>query len=213
MRPISITISGARGNCNSVEDRAPSERDSASNAASMDDHGHREELARLYRAEADFVYRTARQLGVPESQVEDVVHDVFLVAHRRLPGFRGEGSIRSWLYGITRRVVMHIHRGRARARERLQIVQEPLPQATPDSQLQVKQAMTAVEAFLATLDSDKRLIFSLVEIEGLRIAEVAQLLDVNVNTAHSRVRTARRLFERWVARQRHRDSGGPNDGG
>ena len=50
-------------------------------------------LAEVYRAHADFVIRSTRHLGVPDPHVEDIVHDVFLVVHRRLAEFDGRGTM------------------------------------------------------------------------------------------------------------------------
>jgi RNA polymerase sigma-70 factor (ECF subfamily) len=59
----------------------------------------------IYRAHADDVARWARRLGGPDIDVEDVVHEVFLVVQRRLAEWRGDAQITTWLYEITFRVV------------------------------------------------------------------------------------------------------------
>src|SRR5687767_6816248 len=63
------------------------------------------DLAEIYRAYAPDVSRWARRLRGPGADVDDLVHEVFLVAHRRLREFRGEARISTWLYAITVRVV------------------------------------------------------------------------------------------------------------
>src|SRR5512141_233808 len=59
----------------------------------------------LYARHASGVRRWARRLAGPSADLEDLVHDVFVVAFRR--GFRsgGEGSIKAWLFRITHHVV------------------------------------------------------------------------------------------------------------
>jgi len=47
-----------------------------------------------------FVYRNARRLGVPETAIDDVTQDVFLVIHRRLHEYDGRATLRSWVYGV-----------------------------------------------------------------------------------------------------------------
>jgi len=59
----------------------------------------------LYEAYVDFVWRSVRRLGVIEGSVDDVVQQVFLVVHRRLPEFTPGGSVRTWIFGIVVRVV------------------------------------------------------------------------------------------------------------
>src|SRR5207248_8041333 len=65
------------------------------------------DVASLYRAHAAKVGRWAARLGGPTIEVDDVVQEVFLVAKRRLVSFRpeGGGSITTWLFRATERIV------------------------------------------------------------------------------------------------------------
>ena len=66
------------------------------------------DLETVYDEHASFVWRTLRLLGVPPAGLEDAVQEVFLVVHRRLAGFEGRSSIRTWLYAIARRVAGNV---------------------------------------------------------------------------------------------------------
>src|SRR5450432_623535 len=70
----------------------------------------------LYREHFAFVWRNARRLGCTDEWVDDAVHEVFLVATRRLAEFSGISSLRTWLFAITFRVVGRMMRDRARRR-------------------------------------------------------------------------------------------------
>jgi RNA polymerase sigma-70 factor (ECF subfamily) len=166
-------------------------------------------LADVYRAHVDFVYRTARHLGVPDSEVEDVMHDVFLVVHRRLADYdESRATMRSWLYGITRRVTMQHHRSRARTARRLAAVPEDTPPPAVDEQVERSRAVEAVERFLETLATDQRIAFALVEIEGMTAPEISRAEGVKLNTVYSRLRAARRKLQRFLAAlQRGGDDG------
>jgi RNA polymerase sigma-70 factor (ECF subfamily) len=157
----------------------------------------------VYREHADFVLRVVCQLGVGPLHVEDVVHDVFLVVHRRLHEYDGR-SMRSWLYGITRRVVLHHHRGSARTQRR-EAEHAPLPVGVVDPEQRVVLARAAelVERFVASLDEDQRIVFVLADLEGTPVPEIAAALGVNVNTIYSRLRLARRRFEQAIAEEAH----------
>ena len=67
-------------------------------------------LEGLYRAHAPLVARWAAHLGGPSVDVEDVVHEIFIIVRRRLPEFRGEAKPTTWLYRITERVVRDCRR-------------------------------------------------------------------------------------------------------
>ncbi|HEY0135699.1 MAG TPA: sigma-70 family RNA polymerase sigma factor [Nannocystis sp.] len=164
-------------------------------------------VAALYDAHADFVVRVARQLGAPAAELEDIVHDVFLVVHRRHGEYSAaRGSQRAWLYGICRNLVFHHLRGRTRAELRLRQLPEPAPRPGPDEVLAQARALAAVQSFLDGLDEGRRMVFALIEIEGMAAPEVAQALDLNLNTVYSRLRLARKQFEAHLHRL-HRGTG------
>jgi len=160
-------------------------------------------LTDVYRAHVDFVYRTARHLGVPDPEVEDVMHDVFLVVHRRLADYdESRATMRSWLYGITRRVAMQHMRSRARSAHRLAAVPEGEPPPGVDEQVERSRAVALVERFLDTLGPDQRIAFALSEIEGMTAPEIASAEGARVNTVYSRLRAARRKLERFLESMR-----------
>jgi RNA polymerase sigma-70 factor (ECF subfamily) len=161
--------------------------------------GERPGLHEVYDRHAEFVMRCARHLRVRPEHVEDVVHDVFLVVHARLPDFDPErATLRSWLYGILRRVALHHHRADRRARRRLTLVPPPPLAPSLDEQLARTQAADLVTAFVEHLDDKKRPVFALAEIEGVPAPEIARCLDVPLNTVYSRLRLARRELERFL---------------
>jgi RNA polymerase sigma-70 factor (ECF subfamily) len=157
------------------------------------------DLDSIYRDHADFVVRIARQLGAPPAHVEDVVHDVFLVVHRRLGDLRPDASVRSWLFGITKRVVLHRIRGNDRAARRERHAPEPRAILAPDEDLALREAAEAAEACLAELPSDQRIVLVLADLEDMSAPEIASALGVGLNTIYSRLRLARRKFERLLA--------------
>jgi RNA polymerase sigma-70 factor (ECF subfamily) len=156
-------------------------------------------LDAIYRAHVDFVLRIAGRLGVPAHHREDVVHDVFLVVHRRLPDLRADASVRSWLFGITKRVVFHHVRGAGRAVRRERQASGPTPVLDPEEDVARRQAARMVEASLAALPPDQRLVLVLADLEEMTAPEIADALGVKLNTVYARLRLGRRRFERALA--------------
>lgn len=163
-------------------------------------------LAEVYETQFDFVWRSARRLGVASLHVDDVVQEVFLVVHRRLAEFEARSSLRTWLFGITRRVVRD-HRRSARRKPA-----EPLGSLEPadrtgaaDAQLAQRQEARALHALLDELDDDKREVFVLAELEQMSGPEIAEALELNLNTVYARLRAARAAFEQAVARHQARN--------
>jgi len=54
----------------------------------------------VYQHHFDFVWRSLRRLGVQEGTIDDAAQDVFVIAHQRLSTFRGDSSVKTWLFGI-----------------------------------------------------------------------------------------------------------------
>jgi RNA polymerase sigma-70 factor (ECF subfamily) len=160
----------------------------------------------LYETHLSFVWNGVRRLGVPESAVEDVVQEVFLVVHRKLGDFEGRSSLKTWLFGIALRVVRH-HRRRQRSQrysgeiethevDALVDPKSPSPQQSAES----GQMRATLHRLLDELDDEKREVLVLAELEQMTAPEIAEVTGTNLNTVYWRLRMARQEFERLVTR-------------
>lgn len=152
----------------------------------------------VYERHFEFVWRLARGLGIPPSDLDDVAHDVFVIVQRRLDAFDPSRSMRAWLAGITRHAVLHHRRARARHSRKIAALPEPPPVPTPAELFERNEALRLIEFFLHELDPDKREVFVLMELEGLTAREVATVVDVAPATLYSRLRAARARFAAFV---------------
>lgn len=161
----------------------------------------------LYREHFAFVWRNVRRLGVPEASADDAVQDVFVVVHRRLAEFEGRSTIRTWLFSILARVARDHRRSRARRDAKAVAIAAVEVEAgpTPADLAARREAARILEEVLEGIDEEKREIFVLVELEQMTVAEVADALELNVNTAHARLRAARQQFESAVTRFRAKE--------
>jgi RNA polymerase sigma-70 factor (ECF subfamily) len=156
------------------------------------------DLARVYALHVDFVFRVVARLGVPASAVPDVVQDVFLVVHRRLPDFDGRASLRAWLAGICRGVAANRRRAVDREGKRLRLLGDT-PAVLPDPADRRVDLARVVTDLLDSLDEEQRLALMLTDIEGMTPLEVADALGVSRNTIYSRLRLARAKLRRRLA--------------
>jgi len=159
-------------------------------------------LAEIFRQHAPFVWRGLRRLGVPESDVEDVCQEVFVVVHRKLGDFEGRSSLKTWIYGICARTASDYRRS---GRVRREVVTDTPPEAPHEGAsaydtFALRQARATLDHILDELDDDKRSVFVLYEIEELTMAEVAEALGCPLQTAYSRLHAARKVVEAGVAR-------------
>ncbi|MCY1060850.1 MULTISPECIES: RNA polymerase sigma factor [Nannocystis] len=159
------------------------------------------ELMEIYRAHVDYVWRIARSLGIPADAAEDVTQEVFLCVHHKLHTFRPGGSMRAWLFGITRNLVLHDRRSYARRERHLAALSQPTATTRePDATVRVRQAAELMQSFLDELDLDKRLVFQMTEIEEMTAEEIAEALTIPLGTVYSRLRAARAKLERFRLR-------------
>jgi RNA polymerase sigma-70 factor (ECF subfamily) len=156
----------------------------------------------LYRAHHAFVWRNARRLGCSDDWVDDAVHEVFLVAARRLSEFEGHASLQTWLFAILFRVVQRMQRDRARYRARVERYSHTRVEAHTESHEERSEAARYLRDLLARLDEAKRVVVILIELEGMTSAEVAQALGVAQGTVDSRLRAARLQLTKMIERDR-----------
>lgn len=171
-----------------------------------DNDRKRSGLDGIYREHYDYVRRTLRYLGVPESRVLDALQDVFMVVHRRLDGFEARSTIRTWLFGIAMRVA-HSDRRRHRRSAPPDVLCAPVAVAGPEEAVADRQAAELLASLLQQLDEHQRTVFILAEVEQMSAPEIAEALELKVNTVYSRLRLGRRKFERALARHRAQERG------
>jgi RNA polymerase sigma-70 factor, ECF subfamily len=171
----------------------------------------------VYHTYASFVWRNAVRLGIAHGAIEDVMQEVFLVVYRRLPEFEDRASMKAWLSAILIRVVRAYRRT---LRRKHRASEDRSPRVDPDSVIdggmpspldlaERDEAVRELHAILSAMNEARREVLVLSELEQLTAPEIAQALQVNINTVYWRLRTARREFERILFRRRSADARGP----
>jgi RNA polymerase sigma-70 factor, ECF subfamily len=152
-----------------------------------------------FEQDAPFVRRILRSRGIPRADIEDLLQDIFVVIHRRLPEYDYRSPFRSWIYGICLRTISTYRRSAMRRRLRAQRLDpteeyEGLVCRNPEREIDLRRACLRLEALLFRLDEDKRRVFVLFEIEGLSMTEVAEAVGCPLQTAYSRLHAARKAM-------------------
>ncbi|HTQ07907.1 MAG TPA: RNA polymerase sigma factor [Polyangiaceae bacterium] len=160
----------------------------------------------VYAQYFDFVWASARRLGVRPASMDDVVQEIFMVIHGKLHTLRQPESLRSWIYGIVRRTVSGHHRSQrtrdasdvalalhAKAHEETQLTPLELTEHNEEAKL--------LWQLLGEVEETKREVLVLVEMEGMTAPEISDALEIPLNTVYSRLRAARLAFEAALGRQ------------
>jgi RNA polymerase sigma-70 factor (ECF subfamily) len=162
----------------------------------------------LYDQWFEDVSRWVRALGAREPDRDDLVQDVFLVVHRRLPDFDGQ-NVAGWLYQIARRKVRdhrrlmwvkHLFGGSSQLLEDGMLA----TRRGPLDELETKEKQQLLEQLLGDLNEDQRAAFVLFEIEGNSGEEIAALQGVPINTVWARIHKARKKLQAQAERAEKR---------
>ena len=180
-------------------DRAPSSASCRTSERHVDDHPRA--FARLYRSYVGFTWRVVGQLGVPSHAIDDVVQEVWLVVHRRLPSFEGRSAVKSWLFGVSLNVARNQRRSDWRRQKHLPELSDEVTTLDPEDPQRIREGREAwerVERVLSTLDDRRRTIFAHQLIENRSAPETAEAVGVDVLTVYRQVRLLRSSFRRWL---------------
>lgn len=145
--------------------------------------GDRDAFTQLVRRHQRGMWHLARRYLRSDADASDATQQAFVRAYRALDGFRGEASVRSWLYRITINVALNLTRGRAREQ----------PSELADDALTVGAVGTAglergeqsarVRAAIAALPPKQKLVLELRIYDELPFREVATLAECTENAA------------------------------
>lgn len=162
----------------------------------------------VFEQQSDYVFRTLRFLGIKNSDLEDVAHDVFLHVFRHLTDYDPARPLRPWLYAFiyrTARDFRKLMRHRETSTDdfaRLETVS-----LQPDAFVMRQQMQRLALCALEVLDADERGVFVATLLDELTAPQVADALQIPLNTVYSRLRRARTKFDaealRLSAKARH----------
>ena len=165
-----------------------------------------EAIDNLYEQYASVVSGWIYRLMGPCGDIEDLVHDTFLIAHRRRREFRGEGSAKTWLFGIMTYVVAN-RRKRERVRRwllaRFAKEDEALAASpiVPIEEMIRRERIARLYRALDRLPDIYRTALILFEIEGIPGNEIAELVGVDVETLWVRLHRGRAKLLALLSRE------------
>lgn len=152
------------------------------------------ELEAIYREHHRRVRWVLRSRGVDDDLLDDLVQEAFVAIFRRLPDRDPDLPMALWVTGIARNVAFSHRRSSARRIEASRKMPKPPPEIEPDEAVERRHAWGQLQTFLDGLDEAQREVFVLSDLLGMKVPEVADVVDAPLNTLYSRLRLARRRF-------------------
>lgn len=165
-----------------------------------------EECLRAYQQELDYLIGSLRRFGVPARDLEDVLHEVFLVMLKRWDDYERDRPLRPWLFGIAFRVAAGQRRRGARE------VQSDGEEArylgpAPDDALVESEQRQLLHQALAAVPLSRRAVLLLHELDEVPMRDVAAQLEIPLFTAYSRLRKARKELDQALLRLKRGERG------
>jgi RNA polymerase sigma-70 factor (ECF subfamily) len=160
--------------------------------------GDRGALEAVFRAHAHGLARLLTRIVGPSIDVEDLLQDTFAAAITAFPTFRGEASVKTWLYRVA---INTAHQHLRRPRHRREVALEDadaIPRDAVDPAL--GELGAKLYAHLDALDAPKRIALVLYAIEEHTVDEIAALMGASRTAIRSRIFWARRALMKRMRR-------------
>jgi RNA polymerase sigma-70 factor, ECF subfamily len=145
----------------------------------------------LYRQHSTRLFNLAWRMCGTRADAEDLLQEIFLLAHRKLPEFRGDSAVGTWLYRLAmNRCLDHLKSRQGRESGSTTALDEEVLQG-PSRQQDGGVKRLDLERAIARLPEGARAAFILHDVEGFQHAEVANILGITEGTSKSQVHKAR----------------------
>lgn len=162
--------------------------------------GDQEALAQLVLSQQHYVYSIAMSVLKNPEDAADLTQEAFIRLFRALPQYNGESRFTTWLY----RLVVNLGRDELRRRGRQVPVvmpaadetdQDPIANVTdedrwtdPELALDSQELRGEVRRALEQLEEHYRLVLTLYYFDEMKYHEIAEVLDIPLNTVKSHIR-------------------------
>lgn len=171
-------------------------------------NGERSAFDDLVRTHWRRIFNRALALLKNHEDAEEITQDTFIRAQNKLGDFRGEASLKTWLYKIAtnlslNRLAFWRRRGRGVSisldapygdDEINSTLHDVVPSdaPSPGEEVVTREFVSAVEQAMGKISDEHREILTLRNIQNLSYEEIAQKLGINVGTVKSRIARARK---------------------
>jgi RNA polymerase sigma-70 factor (ECF subfamily) len=144
----------------------------------------------------DAIYRLALSILADVDEAEDAVQETFIAADRALDQYRGQSSLKTWLFAIAINQCRHMLHKRKRRQimsDAWQTARSLLPRpALPEETMARTETEDLLRQTVSELKEKHRLPIILRYAHGLTAPEIAEILQISEGTVHSRLHYARR---------------------
>lgn len=165
-------------------------------------------LEGMFRAHHQLIWRTLRRLGLSPDLAADTTQQAYLIAAERLSCIR-EGCERAYLFSTAIRLAKTNFRRNRRCQLDADMDARVDPRGRAEQVSQQCSARQMMDRVFEKSPTELTTVFVLYELEGLSTPEIAEMLEIPVGTAASRLRRARETFRAAAQRMEQASPKGP----
>ena len=148
----------------------------------------------LYRGHVRRVYAVCLRMTASVTQAEELTQKTFITLWEKIRLFRGESAFSSWLHRVAVNTVLADIRAEQRRTRRVFATEEPADFETP-ARAPTPGTRLDLEAAVAALPPQARMVFVLHDVEGWQHHEIAGQLGVATGTSKAQLHRARKLLQ------------------
>ena len=157
--------------------------------------GDQEAFESLYRSFSKFVYSVSWRIVHTHEDAQEVTQEVFLTVYRKLGSFRFQSAFKTWLYRITINQALNYSKKMSKHNQRRTEYDDQLHSFVVSGEMNEainkEYNENIIAELLKVLTPDQKVCIVLRNIEGLSYQEMAETLNININTVRSRLKRAR----------------------
>ncbi len=148
----------------------------------------------IFRTHGKEIYKFLYRLSGSQHDAEDLMQDTFLSIINKLPTFKGDSSLKTWIYSIALNKFRDSHRyGKSRKNDSLS-GNEKASHNNPHNELVAQETRERVKKAFYSLPEQQQTAFALVRFEGMAYKEAAQVVGTTVDTIRMRVHRAHQIL-------------------
>ncbi|WP_235885831.1 RNA polymerase sigma factor [Paenibacillus cymbidii] len=157
------------------------------------------ELHRMMTAYGDDVRKYAYAITRNREQSKDIAQEVFLKAFRSVGSFKGQSSLKTWLFAITRNLAINeLKSGYVRRIVLFGWVKPQESERSAETNYFAEQSVREIRAIVMSLPTKLREVLLLTLEHELTMNEIATLMNVSEGTVKSRLHRARKIVgKKW----------------
>lgn len=153
-----------------------------------------------------YLYKIGRSYNYNHEDTQDLMQETFIDAYKDLAKFEGRSEFKTWII----RIMLHnCYRKKQKSSFKNEIMQDINDYSEPafsgrkedtGSVVQNRELAVIIEKALSKIQFEYRMVFSLREINGLNVADTADLLHISETNVKARLSRAKSMLRKEIER-------------